>query len=36
MIFKENAKNDRFSALGQLELTKITQKFTFLHTSFDF
>lgn len=33
MIFKENAKNDRFLALGQLELTKITQKFTFLHTS---
>jgi hypothetical protein len=31
LIFKENAKNDRFLALGQLELTKITQKFTIFH-----
>nr|DAY21672.1 MAG TPA: hypothetical protein [Caudoviricetes sp.] len=31
MIFKENTKNDRFLALDQLELTKIVQKFTFLH-----
>jgi hypothetical protein len=35
LIFKENTKNDRFLALGQLELTQITQKFTLFHNQSD-